>query len=382
MDKPSRHPTYVRVPGILVIIGGILFGIIVTLLSESVTPDSKWKLVLQHTGAGLIATAFISIALESFWSKERIRIERQELRPLVNKLEQLANQLGKLEGRYAAFKKLGLTYCHSSRRQALNSFHSYASEMIRRAENSKSLVGKDKVNILSSSARGLIGYLDKEAEEIQQEWRDLIVSHPSHFRILLTHPSYAHLRQAAEERGPGDIELEIIKTAVFLYFVAGMKSESLRLYRGSPTVFMIHVDDHILLNPYPYGKMAMNTLCLEFESDNNSSYVADFANMHFHHTWEFIHQDEKEVDGRSLVVGISTFEDILSAFAECTVNECAGNILRLTDLQVKALDSFLAWIKGKYPEADVPPGTPFQDRVTKRGLQRLVLNREADDSDS
>ena len=120
-----------------------------------------------------------------------------------------------------------------------------------------------------------------------------------------------------------------------------MKAAELRLYRGSPTVFAIQVGDHILLNPYPYGTMAMDTLCLEFERGKEGSYIAKFTNMHFNHTWAFIDQPSKTVDGKQLVVGIDSFDDILMAFAECTYLNTPKK-LRLTRSQITELDTFVS----------------------------------------
>lgn len=357
------------------IIAGFLGGACLALLATHWSPGSLPNTILLNLGSALVSTGLISLILDLFWSKERARAEKAELKPFYDKFQQFANQLEKLEGRLEAFKKLGLNFCHSSRSGALNRFLGYAREIIspENSDTEKKINYKSPqktINIVSSSARGLMGYLDREPHEVQKEWRELITTHPCQFHVLLTHPAYAHLRQPAEERSSGDIELEILKTAIYLNCVAGMGRDQLRFYRGSPTVFAIEVDRHILLNPYPYGKMAMETLCLEFESESESSYVSDFVGMHFNHTWAFIDQPSKLVDGKPLVVGVDAFEDIIAAFAECTYLGEPGR-LRLTSAQVFELDTFTSKVipsQGRNLIKKPPSETPFKDYIEKKSL--------------
>jgi hypothetical protein len=226
------------------------------------------------------------------------------------------------------------------------------------------------INIVSSSARGLMGYIDREPSQLQRAWRELITRQPKSFRLLLTHPAFAHLRQPAEERASGDIELEILKTAIYLHCVAGMKSNELRFYRGSPTVFAIQVGDHILVNPYPYGTMAMDTLCLEFERGKEGSYIAKFMNMHFNHTWAFMDQPSKTVDYKPLIAGIDKFDDILEAFSECTFLNNPKR-LRLTASQVEELDTFTGTTLKKMGTAFIiapPDSSPFMKYLREHGF--------------
>jgi len=299
------------------------------------------------------------------------------LQPVFNEVNKILEKIDRLEGRFQAFKLLGLNFCHASRGEALEKFHHYASDLIKewssdgsrmdmaveqgtngsritpeeirtpeergddqaRAAQEEREYARAYINVVSSSARGLIGYLDQDDDEIREKWRQLIKENPRHFRILLTHPAYAHLRQAAEERGSGDIELEVLKTVMFLHREVGMGSDELRFYRGSPTAFLIQAGFRTLLNPYSYGKMAMDTLCLEFEKTHESgSYVGDFVKMHFHHIWAFAKEPGKEVDNKPLVVGVDSLDDILSAFGECTF--IGSSRLRLTRCQVRELDYF------------------------------------------
>ena len=361
---------------IVTIVVGVLAGVCLALLSTRWAIGTVPNILLLNLGSGLIATGFIGVILDLFWSRERARTEAKELEPIYNQFSEFTNQLGKLEGRMEAFKQLGFNYCHASRRNALASFLGYAKEVVNVAQGggdpiSASMLSLNTVNIVSSSARGLMGYLDREPRENQRQWRNLITEHPHHFRMLLTHPAYAHLRQPAEERASGDIELEILKTSIYLHLVAGMTERELRFYRGSPTVFMIQAGKHVLLNPYPYGKMAMDTLCLEFESEHEDSYVSDFVGMHFNHTWAFMEQPGKQVDGKPLVEGIKSFRNILEIFSECTFVE-HSSYLRLTGKQVEELDEFTSKtsLESHRKITDESPSErPFTDYARQRGLK-------------
>jgi len=362
-------------PFTLIIVGvGILGGLCLTLYSSQWPAESGVRTLLMTLGSSVISTGLIGLFLDLTWSRERAKQEQKELKPLYDKFWTFAGQLEKIEGRLEAFKQLGLNYCHAARSQALSRFLGYAKALVDSssktvAKGPRELPSHDTVNIVSSSARGLIGYLDRDPQNVQRQWRELITANPQYFKILLTHPAYAHLRQPAEERASGDIELEILKTAVYLHCVAGMDDAQLRFYRGSPTVFTIQAKENILLNPYPYGKMAMQTLSLEFEVGGDTGYIADFVNMHFNHTWAFMDQPSKVVNGKALVVGVRDFGTILEAFAECT---CFNDPLhlRLTPVQVEELDSFAAHLGQHDRNLKNPPHeNPFKGCVEERGLR-------------
>lgn len=347
---------------------GILVGLCLTLISMRWSPNSAANLLLLTMGASLISTALIGLVLDLLWSQARTEGEKRDMKPVFDRFDALAEDLKLLLGlmkslldRGRALEILGLKHWNPSRTDALARFLDYAKELVGTANEPCDASLNGAISVVSSSARGLIGYLDREPQSIQREWRELIRKHPSSFRILLTHPAYAHLRQPAEERSSGDIELEILKTAIYLHCVAKMGDNQLRLYRGSPTVFTIKVNKHILLNPYPYGKMAMETLCLEFESsEETSSFIGNFVNMHFNHTWAFFDQDSKLVDGRPLIAGVGSFQDILTAFSECTYLGDPKR-LRLATAQVQELDHFMR----NQGVAFAGPGkdSPFMDFV-------------------
>lgn len=356
----------------VVIASAIIAGVVLTILAEMDNIKPIFSSLFTNFGTSLLATAFISLILELVWSNQRTQAEKDELQPIYEKLKDVPDKLGKLEGRLEAFKQLGFNNCYASRNDALKTFLSYAQSILKDDDQSLDPSSErsfdNTINIVSSSARGLVGYIDREPSKLQKDWRNIITTHPRSFRILLTHPAFAHLRQPAEERASGDIELEILKTAIYLHCVAGMKANELRLYRGSPTVFAIQVGDHILLNPYPYGTMAMDTLCLEFERGQEGSYISKFTHMHFNHTWAFIDQPSKTVDNKSLVAGIDSFDDILDAFSECTFLSNPRR-LRLTRSQVEELDRFIC--KRIRPESkDSLPESPapFKEFMDRSGL--------------
>jgi len=381
---PRQVRVRARVPVLSAITGGVGMGLFLVILPASVSMPDVWGSISVSIGTGLISTSFIGLVLELLWGKMRVEIARKQLSPITSVIEKVAldfckkvgdvsertlenftnftSRLQKLQGRLEAFENLGLSYCHPSRKEATDTFLKYVNlQFDNKAacntdeENSPCL---KQINIVSSSARGLIGYLDRDPSAEQCKWRLSMLEHPGIFQILLTHPSYAHLRQPAEERGVGDIEAEIIKTMVFLHCVCGMENSSLRLYRGSPTVFLIEIGDHVLLNPYSYGKMAMDTLCLEFNTapsqhsdalvkKTGKTYVEDFAKKHFHEPWSFGTQCGNRVDGKLLVKVINTVEDILKAIMECTINR-SEKTLRFTLAQVHELDEFVDSLGKEY----------------------------------
>jgi hypothetical protein len=404
--KPEHYSSArkFRVPVLSAISGGIGMGLCLVMLPASTSMSNIWKSISISIGTGLISTSFIGIVLELLWGKMRVEIAKAQLSPITSEIEKVAHdfcekvgdvsestlgnftnftsRLQKLQGRLEAFESLGLSYCHPSRKEAIDAFLGYANSQFKNKEmckaNNENSPCLKHINIVSSSARGLIGYLDREPSEAQCNWRSYMHKHNKHFQILLTHPSYAHLRQPAEERGVGDIESEIIKTMVFLHCVCGMDNSSLRLYRGSPTVFLMEIGEHVLLNPYSYGKMAMDTLCLEFNTapsqpddslvkKTGKTYVEEFAKKHFHEPWSFGTQCGKRVDGKLLVKVIDDVKDILDAFMECAITG-DKKMLRFTLSQVRELDEFVVSLGKEYKfEKNMPGEYPFMTSVNSHG---------------
>jgi hypothetical protein len=306
-------------------------------------------ILLQTLGSTVFVTAAISIILDRYWSRARTAIEQGESTSYMAAFRQFTDKLQKLDVRLKTCYDIGLNACYSDREEALEKFYEYAEALVpkkpeeahlaKKASDSDEPVIQDNIiKIVSSSARGIIGYTDRKNHKVQDKWRELIVNNKEHFQILLTHPSFAYLRQPSEERASGDIEIEIIKTALFLRINARMDHENVRMYRGSPTVFLIRAGKYALVNPYPYGQMAMNTLCLHFEIYNEHTMASKFCWMHFDHPWAFEQQKSKMIDNKEMVVGVNSLVDILEAFSECKY--IGSRLLRLTKPQIAELDLF------------------------------------------
>lgn len=312
---------------------------------------------------------------------------REEMAGLIKKNEKALKEFSES---YKAFMAIDLKYCYLKRESALERFYQYASCIGKKngSDNGEHCVKcAGEIRVVSSSGIGIFGGFEQRPKRIQDKWKKLVIDHGNHFRVLLTHPAFAHLRESAEKRIPGDIESEIVKSLMFLHCVAGLTGNHLRLYRGSPTVFLLQIAQpindetgenergHILINPYPYGETAMETLCLEFESQNRGSYVGQFATAHFTNSWNFIERNIKKVDGMPLVEAVNSFDNILESFTQCRfLSEEKRNEVRFSEDQINDLDSFANQLKKdtdflgfkiKYP---IEKNNPFTEKLKTSGL--------------
>src|SRR5579871_6119153 len=195
-DKEPKRKLFISGATMAIIAIFLLAGSLMPVLSNKFPAGSIGNALMMGLGSGLISTAFISLILDLFWSRERAKAISDALEPVLEDFKQFIDAINKLEGRLEAFKQLGLNFCHASRNAALSRFLEYAREIIK--PNSPESTSLDTIDIVSSSARGLIGYLDSKSGAVQLQWRNLIADNPNRFRFLLTHPSYSHLRQPAE----------------------------------------------------------------------------------------------------------------------------------------------------------------------------------------
>jgi hypothetical protein len=155
---------------------------------------------------------------------------------------------------------------------------------------------KGKIIIIGSSINGLLE-MNLGVEEVISK---AIENEDCELYILLTHPEYSHFRENQELRPPGAIEDEIfrsIRTLENLWLNSNNNkkpiSQFLKLYKGTPTCFMIIAGDRMLINPYPYEKEAYKSFCLSVrkvdvgnEQEKERSIYQQYYRSHFEYPWK------------------------------------------------------------------------------------------------
>lgn len=189
---------------------------------------------------------------------------------------------------------LGLEMVYPDRETALKDF----APLMREQASIKGREGK--LIIVGSSVKGMVEVV-RDLDEIIRAATD---NEDCNLRILLTHPKYSRFRENQEERPPGAIEDEIFNNIRFLENIWGnCKKYSeyctnldyvTKLYKGTPTCFMIIAGDRMLINPYPYEREAYKSFCLHVrkvdtgkkEEGIQRSIYEQYYQTHFLSPWE------------------------------------------------------------------------------------------------
>ena len=136
---------------------------------------------------------------------------------------------------------------------------------------------------VGSSLKGVIEDEPKYAAQLER-----ILQHAKdrcQCRFLLTHLFYSKFREDQEESPPGGIAIEILHAIAWLE-QRGVDRTNIRLYKGTPTRFMIASTERMLINPYPYQKQAFRSFCLELENVKSGKGIYDlFWTNHYHKPW-------------------------------------------------------------------------------------------------
>ena len=150
--------------------------------------------------------------------------------------------------------------------------------------------GKELI-ISGSSLKGLIGVgliTSGRALSIREAILHALMRNVK-VNILMTNPEVAHHRSTQEGRRDGDIEAEILEN--ILYFVKLRKDDiyaknnlTVKLYNGTPTIFMLSTSNLMLLNPYPYYSTAYSSF--SFHIKGNSLIYNTYYYAHYSSAWE------------------------------------------------------------------------------------------------
>jgi hypothetical protein len=188
---------------------------------------------------------------------------------------------------------LGLEMIYPDRESALQDF----APLLREQAQVKGRPGK--LIIVGSSIKGLVEVVRDLPDVIQSA----IENNDCDLRILLTHPKYSRFRENQEERPPGAIEDEIFASIRLLEETWEKCSERakekkptqriFKLYKGTPTCFMIIAGERMLINPYSYEKEAYRSFCLSVrqvdvagkEQEVAKSIYQQYYSSHFESPW-------------------------------------------------------------------------------------------------
>ncbi|MGA2725101.1 MAG: hypothetical protein ABSG79_22145 [Bryobacteraceae bacterium] len=229
-------------------------------------------------GVALLPAGLIAI-ITSISSSRIIRDElRQTLRESTGSLEASLGNLRIATSFLAKSRELGLSMVYENRNQALEPFLAHLVEYVNRpGATTKEIV------FVGSSLKGLIEnnpqYSDQMAKIIQQSQGRCRI------RFLLTHPEYAKLREIQEDRSRGALVREMLHAVDWLER-RGVPLDSIRVYKGEPTCFMIASTESMLLNPYPYEREASRNFSLIVENtESERSLFYNYWTHHYYRPW-------------------------------------------------------------------------------------------------
>jgi hypothetical protein len=144
--------------------------------------------------------------------------------------------------------------------------------------------------VVGTSMKGLIGVAFDEEDEYSEVWRAIkeALQRKVKINILMINPGVAHYRSRAEGRPDGAIEAEIIENLIYLvmYKMENPKLADyikIKLYNGTPTMFIMGTTRRMLANPYPYYTTANSSF--SFLIEGGSPLFAAYYHSHYRAVW-------------------------------------------------------------------------------------------------
>ena len=271
---------------VAITVGAVLLIISVFLPRDGIPFTISIGLGIALMPAGLIAivTSYASSSVIEKSLREKMDQLAQSLSSSVGRLNSTTEYLDRSH-------KLGVRMVHPDRKQALQAFLSYAERYVQnRAISRRELI------FVGSSLKGVIQENPAFALQLEEILEGVRLDPDGcDCYFLLTHPFYSRYREAQEDRPVTGIAKEILHAISWLEARRGDASNiKIRVYKGTPTCFMIATSERMLINPYPYQVEAYKCFCLELEANENpdSIHRAFFVN-HFYKPW---YGEEKRED--------------------------------------------------------------------------------------
>ncbi|MBZ5511396.1 MAG: helix-turn-helix domain-containing protein [Acidobacteriia bacterium] len=165
---------------------------------------------------------------------------------------------------------MGIRNAYKNRTDALNGFYPVLEKEA------------DSISVVCSSFMGVIRVAPQKVSLLLQHKAKTIT-----WRILMTDPDVSNLREQQEVREKGSIANEIWESVNTITQDWGISKESIRFYRGAPTVFMLFTPERLLLNPYTYQTEAFKTFTLEVaRTENSEDIYGQYVTNHFERSWQ------------------------------------------------------------------------------------------------
>jgi hypothetical protein len=210
-------------------------------------------------------------------------------------LAELQHQVAQLRSAVSLLKKandLGLEMAYPNRQDALHEFMPYLEQYVRKPDSELYIVGSSLKGVLAKEPRFEQVLHDAMPPPRPEGGAGTSDGRASNDRsktlcVLLTHPWYTRFRENQEERGQGDIADEVFKSIRDLKRWGEQCPVEVRLYKGTPTCFLIATTEMMLLNPYPYEKEAFQSFCLTVKNAGHSDSIYNqYFTHHFLEPWE------------------------------------------------------------------------------------------------
>jgi hypothetical protein len=292
-NSPASLPRWITFASVTLIVIGILLIFLSRQISDVFTQNVLMGIGFAFAPVGLLVILsewlIFGNLIQALWSDitdlgknvKHLGIQTNRLDAEVNSLRVSTDFLRKSSD-------LGLVMIYTDRTAALADFALFMLDEARRG-------GDGKVIIVGSSVRGLLESV-KDTPKVVKE----AIETGCELRILLTHPQYSRYRENQEDRPTGAIEDEIFEGIRKLESCVEVAypdppdlklAPMVKLYKGTPTCFMIVTGDRMLINPYPYEGEAYKNFCVdvsnvEVEDPTKRTIYSEYMRAHFEKPWD------------------------------------------------------------------------------------------------
>lgn len=258
-------------------------GTVLLVLSFFLPANTLIFAIALGLGIALMPAGLIAIVTSYASSSVIEKSLRQKIEELAAALADAIKRLNSTTEYLERSHRLGVRMVHPERKQALHTFLSYVDSYVQNRA-----ISKRELIFVGSSLKGVIQenpafatQLERILEKVREHQDEC-----SCF-FLLTHPFYSRYREAQEDRPLTGIAKEILHAIAWLEARREKaKNIKIKVYKGTPTNFMIATTERMLINPYPYQVEAYKCFCLEVETNENPDAIhrAYYIN-HFYKPW-------------------------------------------------------------------------------------------------